>query len=61
MPSTIASPFPGTFRLEYHVGLLIQGQHRYAYGGEHRHVGAGDVLLMALEGIHDGAGLDGQS
>jgi len=53
--------FPRHFHLEYHVGLLIQGQHRYAYGGERRHVGAGDVLLMAPEGIHDGACLDGQS
>jgi AraC-like DNA-binding protein len=52
--------FPRHFHLEYHVGLLIQGQHRYVYGGERRHVGAGDVLLMAPEGIHDGACLEGQ-
>ncbi|VXD01618.1 Transcriptional regulator, AraC family [Pseudomonas sp. 8Z] len=51
--------FPRHFHLEYHVGMLVQGQHRYVYGGERRHVGAGDVLLMAPEGIHDGACLDG--
>lgn len=53
--------FPRHFHLEYHVGLLVQGRHRYDYRGERRQVGAGDVLLMAPEGIHDGACLDGES
>lgn len=53
--------FPRHFHLEYHVGLLIQGRHRYVYQGERRQVGAGDVLLMAPECIHDGACLEGES
>lgn len=27
--------FPRHFHLEYHIGLLLQGRHRYAAGGAH--------------------------
>ncbi len=47
--------FPRHFHLEYHIGLLLQGRHRYAAGGERRLAGAGDALLMAPESIHDGS------
>lgn len=47
--------FPRHFHLEYHIGLLLQGRHRYAAGGERRLAGAGDALLMAPESIHDAA------
>lgn len=47
--------FPRHFHLEYHIGLLLQGRHRYAAGGERRLAEAGDALLMAPESIHDGS------
>ncbi|MCY1534911.1 HTH-type transcriptional activator RhaS [compost metagenome] len=52
--------FPRHFHLEYHVGLLLSGEHRYIYRGERRQAGAGDALLMAPEQIHDGASLTGE-
>ena len=52
--------FPRHFHLEYHLGLLLRGEHRYVHRGEKRQVGAGDMLLMAPECIHDGASLTGE-
>ncbi|MFC5698592.1 AraC family ligand binding domain-containing protein [Pseudomonas sp. GCM10022186] len=52
--------FPRHFHLEYHLGLLVRGRQRYLHQGESHQAGAGDVLLMAPEQIHDGAGVDGQ-
>ncbi|MBH3431195.1 AraC family transcriptional regulator [Pseudomonas alkylphenolica] len=47
--------FPRHFHLEYHIGLIVAGQQRYAAGGQHQLAGAGDILLMAPEHVHDGA------
>lgn len=52
--------FPRHFHLEYHLGLLVCGRQRYQHQGESHQAGTGDVLLMAPEQIHDGAGVDGQ-
>ncbi|MFZ6046740.1 AraC family ligand binding domain-containing protein [Pseudomonas sp. CR3202] len=51
--------FPRHFHLEYHLGLLVRGGQRYLHQGERHQAGAGDVLLMAPEQIHDGASIDG--
>lgn len=52
--------FPRHFHLEYHVGLMVEGRQRYLHQGESHHADTGDVMLMAPEQIHDGAGVDGQ-
>jgi AraC-like DNA-binding protein len=52
--------FPRHFHLEYHLGLLVRGRQRYQHQGESHQADTGDVLLMAPEQIHDGAGIDGQ-
>lgn len=52
--------FPRHFHLEYHIGLIVTGQQRYAAGGERQLAGAGDILLMAPEHVHDGASADDQ-
>lgn len=52
--------FPRHFHLEYHIGLLLRGQHRYVCQGERQQATVGDVLLMAPEQIHDGASLTGE-
>lgn len=53
--------FPRHFHLEYHLGLVVRGRQRYLHQGESHQADTGDVLLMAPEQIHDGAGVDGQS
>ncbi|MFK8333008.1 AraC family ligand binding domain-containing protein [Pseudomonas sp. BJa5] len=50
--------FPRHFHLEYHIGLMVSGQQRYTAGGERQLAGAGDILLMAPEHVHDGASAD---
>ncbi|QGW77690.1 helix-turn-helix domain-containing protein [Pseudomonas alkylphenolica] len=52
--------FPRHFHLEYHIGLMVAGQQRYAAGGEQQLAGAGDILLMAPEHVHDGASANDQ-
>ncbi|MGE8361527.1 AraC family ligand binding domain-containing protein [Pseudomonas sp.] len=52
--------FPRHFHLEYHLGLMLNGQQRYVYRGERCLVGSGDTLLMAPEHVHDGASLAGE-
>ena len=52
--------FPRHFHLEYHIGLIVAGQQRYAAGGERLLAGAGDILLMAPEHVHDGASASDQ-
>lgn len=52
--------FPRHFHLEYHIGLLLRGQHRYVCQGERQQATVGDALLMAPEQIHDGASLTGE-
>ncbi|QBF26793.1 AraC family transcriptional regulator [Pseudomonas tructae] len=52
--------FPRHFHLEYHIGLMVVGQQRYAAAGTRQLAGPGDILLMAPEQVHDGASADEQ-
>lgn len=50
--------FPRHFHLDYHIGLMVAGQQRYAAAGQRQVAGTGDILLMAPEAVHDGASVD---
>ncbi len=46
--------FKRHYHLDYHLGLITQGQQQYFYQGEKHIAGAGQLVIMPPDEIHDG-------
>ncbi|TCN74018.1 AraC-like protein [Vibrio crassostreae] len=46
--------FQRHYHLDFHIGLITQGQQKFAYKGTSHHVGAGQVVIMPPDELHDG-------
>lgn len=46
--------FSRHYHLDFHIGLIIQGEQRFFSHGSHWQVGAGDVVIMPPDILHDG-------
>ncbi|AJR06968.1 AraC family transcriptional regulator [Photobacterium gaetbulicola] len=46
--------FKRHYHLDYHVGLITQGQQQYFYNGSKHIAGAGQLVIMPPDEIHDG-------
>ncbi|MGF1686925.1 AraC family transcriptional regulator [Photobacterium japonica] len=46
--------FKRHYHLDYHVGLITQGQQQYFYNGSKHLAGAGQLVIMPPDEIHDG-------
>ena len=46
--------FQRHYHLDFHVGLITQGQQKFVYKGTSHHVGAGQVVIMPPDELHDG-------
>ncbi|MGR5065914.1 AraC family ligand binding domain-containing protein [Photobacterium sp. DNB22_13_2] len=46
--------FKRHYHLDYHLGLITQGQQQYYYNGSKHIAGAGQLVIMPPDEIHDG-------
>lgn len=46
--------FKRHYHLDYHFGLITHGQQQYFYGGAKHVAGAGQIVIMPPDEIHDG-------
>ena len=46
--------FQRHYHLDFHIGLITQGQQKFVYKGTNHHVGAGQVVIMPPDELHDG-------
>lgn len=49
-----AFEFERHYHLDYHFGLITQGQQQFVCAGERYYVGPGDVVVMPPDTLHDG-------
>ncbi|MCK6265518.1 AraC family transcriptional regulator [Vibrio sp. ZSDE26] len=46
--------FQRHYHLDFHIGLITQGQQKFVYKGTSYHAGAGQVVIMPPDELHDG-------
>lgn len=46
--------FQRHYHLDFHIGLITQGQQKFVYKGTSYHAGAGQVVMMPPDELHDG-------
>ncbi|AEF54158.1 AraC family transcriptional regulator [Marinomonas posidonica] len=46
--------FDRHYHLDYHFGLILEGQQAFASQGERHRVGPGDIIIMPPDVLHDG-------
>ncbi|MFA0568479.1 MAG: helix-turn-helix domain-containing protein [Vibrio gallaecicus] len=46
--------FQRHYHLDFHIGLITQGQQKFIYKGTSHHVGSGQVVIMPPDELHDG-------
>lgn len=46
--------FQRHYHLDFHIGLITQGEQRFHHQGQQHHIGQGQVVLMAPDELHDG-------
>ena len=46
--------FQRHYHLDFHIGLITQGQQKFVYKGTSHHAGAGQVVMMPPDELHDG-------
>ncbi|ANU37963.1 AraC family transcriptional regulator [Vibrio scophthalmi] len=46
--------FQRHYHLDFHIGLITQGEQRFHHQGQNHHVGQGHVVIMAPDELHDG-------
>ena len=46
--------FQRHYHLDFHIGLITQGQQKFVYKGTSHNVGAGQVVIMPPDELHDG-------
>ncbi|WP_394178705.1 helix-turn-helix domain-containing protein [Marinomonas posidonica] len=50
--------FDRHYHLDYHFGLITEGQQAFASQGERQRVGPGDIVIMPPDVLHDGRALE---
>jgi AraC-like DNA-binding protein len=49
--------FERHYHLDFHLGLITQGQQRFLHQGTHHNVGHGELVIMPPDELHDGRSL----
>lgn len=49
-----AFAFQRHYHLDYHFGLILEGQQQFVYNGEQHIAGPGEIILMPPDELHDG-------
>ncbi len=49
--------FSRHYHLDFHIGLITSGQQKFHYQGSSHHVGAGQLVIMPPDELHDGQSL----
>ncbi|MFW7524818.1 AraC family ligand binding domain-containing protein [Vibrio ostreicida] len=49
--------FTRHYHLDFHIGLITEGEQKFQYQGTHYHVGAGQLVIMPPDELHDGQSL----
>lgn len=46
--------FQRHYHLDFHIGLITQGQQKFIHQGTRHHVGQGEIVIMPPDELHDG-------